>query len=144
MAPRAALDTTVRVWLPMPVLIRVSTSFGLRVLQVERAQDALVVGAPLGRGLVDDDDRARIEDLVEEPVHEGEAVQRILEGLVAQVHRDRLVAVLGIEEDVDPGQPPHGLQDLLEARVLELDGDGARCSGATARAAARAPPARAP
>ena len=100
--------------------------FGLGVLQVERAQHALVVGPALGRGLVDDDDRARVEDLVEEPVDEGEAVERVLERLVAQVHRDRLVAVLRVEEHVDPGQPAHRLQDLLQAGVLELDRDGRR------------------
>ncbi len=97
---------------------------GLRVLQVERAQDALVVGPALGRLLIDHDDRARIEDLVEEPIDEGDSVEGVLEGLVDQVHRDGLVAELGIEEDVDAGQPPHRLQDLLEARVLELDPDG--------------------
>ena len=77
----------------MIVLMICASSGDVRVRDVEDADDEIVVLRVLLRVVGDDDDRLRVQDLVEELVGGRDLLQRLLERHVFEADRVRLVLV---------------------------------------------------
>ena len=72
----------------------------------------------------DDDDRGRIDDLIEQPVDQDELVERLHERDIDEIDGDPLVAERFVEQDVDPGKLGQNFEDLLQVGIFgetELD-----------------------
>ncbi len=91
----------------------------IRVAQVERADDLVLVLAALGRRVGDDGDRARRGHLVEVVRARCDRRQRVLERRVAQLGRDRRLPERRIEDDVEVGDARQCRDDVARAGLAE-------------------------
>ena len=88
---------------------------------VEGANDLLLVGRPLLRGVGGDDDGGRTDHLVERGVGGHHLIERLREGDPGQPHRRGAVLELLVVVDGDAGGGAQGVEDVAQAGVGELE-----------------------
>ena len=89
------------------------------VAEREGADDLFLVLLSLGRRVGDDGDEAWAGHAVEAARRRRQRLQRVLERGLAQIDRDRLIAELRIERDVDVREPGERGEDVARRRIAE-------------------------
>ena len=91
----------------------------VHVLHVERLDHLLVVLQVVLLIVREDEDRLLVEDLVREPVHRHDLVERLLQRDIVELQGDRAIHHVAVVGHVDAGQIGDEVEHVLERRVVE-------------------------
>jgi hypothetical protein len=94
---------------------------GTRVRQEEGADDLILVHLPLLVVVGDHEDGALVDHLVPELVRRHDLVQRLLERDAFELDAEGRRPEVALEGDVDAGGVADEVEDVLRARVVELE-----------------------